>query len=85
MKLTQKKSYVCVIKNEFVNGTYCSLDKDGGLYYRMYKDYLIIGGNDTDVGCRCISKFEELVCRKFNIKKEDILYSWHGQDTISRT
>lgn len=83
MKLTQKKSYVCMIKNEFVNGTYCSLDKDDGLYYRRYKDYLIIGGNDTDVGCRCISKFEELVCEKFNITKEDILYSWHGQDTIS--
>lgn len=83
MKLTQKKSYVCVIKKKFVNGTYCSLDKDNGLYYRMYKDYLIIGGNDTDTGCKCRSNFEDVVCKKFNVNKEDILYSWHAQDTIS--
>ena len=83
MKLTQKKSYVCVIKNKFVKGTYCSLDKDNGLYYRMYKDYLIIGGNDIDTGCKYKSNFEELVCKKLNIVKEDIIYSWHAQDTIT--
>lgn len=83
MKLTQKKSYVCVVKNKFVNGTYCSLDKNNGLYYRMYKDYLIIGGNDTDTGCKCRSNFEDVVCKKFNVNKEDIIYSWHAQDTVS--
>lgn len=83
MKLTQKKSYVCVVKNKFVKGTYCSLDKDNGLYYRMYKDYLIIGGNDSDIGCGCKSSFEKLVCKKLNITKEDILYSYYGQDTTT--
>ncbi len=83
MILTQKKSYVVVIKKDHIKGTYCSLDKDNGLYIRMYKDYLIIGGNDTDTGCKCINNFKEVVCKKFNVNKKDIIYSWHYQDTTT--
>ena len=82
-RLIQKKSYVVVIKKEYINGTYCSLDNDLGLYYRMYKEYLIIGGNDTNTGCRCINNFKELVCKKFNVSIKDILYFWQSQDCIS--
>lgn len=82
MKLTQRKSYVVAIKKETIKGTYCSIDEKG-LYYRMYKDYLIIGGNDRDTGINCSHDFTKVILEKFNISKEDILYSWNGQDCIS--
>lgn len=82
MKLTQRKSYVVAIKKEIIKGTYCSIDEKG-LYYRMYKDYLIIGGNDRDTGINCSHDFTKVILEKFNLSKEDILYSWNGQDCIS--
>ncbi len=82
MNLTQRKSYVVVIKKETFNNTYCSIDEDG-MYYRMIDDYIIVGGNDTDTGNICKEDFEIKVCEKFNIQKEEILYSWVGQDCIT--
>ena len=85
MKLIQRKSYVLVIKKEKfeeVNGTFCSIDSDG-FYFRTYKDYLIIGGNDRDTGTICIKDFEKQVIEKFKIKQEDIKYRWNGQDCIT--
>lgn len=82
LKLTQRRSYVVVIKKDKIKGTYCSINENG-LYYRMYKDYLIIGGNDRDTGTNCNNDFNELIINKFNLKKDDILYSWSGQDCIT--
>lgn len=82
LKLTQRKSYVVAIKHNKIDGTYCNIDQDG-LYYRMYKDYLIIGGNDKDTGTKCMSDFEMKVCEKFNLSKDDLIYSWCGQDCIT--
>ena len=64
-----------------VQGTYCSLDD--GLYFRSYKDYLLVGGNDRDTGSLCINIFINEVIKRLNIKKEDIIYSWSGQDCIT--
>ena len=52
MKLTQTRSYVIAIKKEKINGTYCSIDENG-YYFRSYKDYLIIGGNDRETKDLC--------------------------------
>ena len=82
VKLTQRISYVVVIKKDKIKGTFCSLSDDG-FYFRMYKDYLLVGGNDRDTGCLCKNDFEEEVVKKIKIKKEDILYSWFGQDCIT--
>ena len=82
LKLTQRKSYVVLVKNGYVDATYCSIDEDG-MYYRMYKDYLLIGGNDKDTGTYCLSDFTNIVLNKFNLEEKDIIYSWCGQDTIT--
>ena len=82
MKLTQRRSYVVAVKHEDIDGTYCSIDNDG-MYFRMYKDYLIIGGNDRETGSKCIKDFEESVCTKLNINKDVIEFSWSGQDCIT--
>lgn len=85
MKLTQRRSYVVAVKSKNIKdvvGTFCSIDNTG-LYFRMYQDYLIIGGNDRDTGELCLNDFEKDVINKFNISKEDIKYRWVGQDCIT--
>jgi len=82
MKLTQRKSYVIAFKKELIRGTYCSIDENG-IYYRMVDDYIIVGGNDRDTGCRTITDFERRVSYLFNLTKDEIEYSWSGQDCIT--
>lgn len=82
MKLTQRKSYVVAVKSKNISGTYCNIDNNG-MYFRMYKDYLIIGGNDRDTGCICKNEFKNKVIELLNIKLDDIEYSWTGQDCIT--
>lgn len=80
MKLTQRRSYVCAIKtNKRISGTYCSIDENG-MYFRQYKDYIIIGGNDRDTGDIKKNNFIECV-EKLNIGK--IESAWSGQDCMS--
>ena len=68
MKLTQVRSYVVAVKKNKIKGTYCDIDKDG-IYYRMYDDYLIIGGNDRDTGCKTINDFK----RNYTDKRVKVL------------
>ena len=82
MKLTQRKSYVICIKKNLIKGVYCSIDENG-LYFRMYDDYLIIGGNDKDTGCKCINDFERRICYLFNLTRNEIEYSWCNQDCMT--
>ena len=69
LKLFQRRSYVAAIKHEPCSDTYCSVDENG-MYFRSYKNYLIIGGNDRNIGkeCKCsfISKVE-------NLFKDDVI------------
>lgn len=45
-KMFQNRSYVIAIKNdEDIGGTYTNLETTG-FYFRKYKEYLLIGGND---------------------------------------
>ncbi len=79
-RLTQKRSYVCAIKyNKELEGTYCSIDEDG-LYFRKYKEYLIIGGNDRDL--KDDFKFE-FIDKIKSLNIGEIEYLWSGQDCIS--
>lgn len=79
MKLTQVRSYVVAVKKNKIKGTYCDIDKDG-IYYRMYGEYLIIGGNDRDTGCKTINDFKRRIEYLLNLTDNDIEYSWCGQD-----
>lgn len=79
MKLTQVRSYVVAVKKNKIKGTYCDIDKDG-IYYRMYDDFLIIGGNDRDTGCKTINDFKRRITHLLNLTDNEIEYSWSGQD-----
>ena len=80
LKLFQKRSYVVAIKQEAFSDTYCSVDEDG-LYFRSYNKYLIIGGNDRNVGKECRCYFVSKIQNTF--KENTIEYSWSNQDLIT--
>ena len=84
-KLTQKRSYVVAIEidernNEYFKNTYFG-NADEDLYFRTYKNYLIIGGNDRDTSQECIEDFKKRIEDK--LINDEILYSWSGQDCIT--
>lgn len=83
MKLFQMRSYVMALENAGnVNGTYVS-DKKNGLYFRNYKDLLIVGGGDKRTGRKgdgfdMLRKFAKEYYPKANEK-----YVWATQDCMS--
>ena len=79
-RLTQRRSYVIAIEGDDVKNTYCSID-DGGLYFRSYDKYLLIGGNDRDSKVKYSIDFYRQI--KDFIKDKNIAYNWSGQDCIS--
>ena len=84
-KLTQKRSYVVAVEvdernSEFFNNTYFGTS-DNDLYFRRYKDYLIIGGNDRDTSELCKEDFKERI--ENQLINDKITYSWSGQDCIT--
>ena len=82
LKQYQEKSYVVAIKNESgFNGNVIGLNKDD-LYFRSYKDYLIIGDNQTRTGNNIngFNRLEKYVKEVYNTK---ILYKWINQDCVT--
>ena len=77
MKMKQRRSYVGCIPFKNIKGTYCSIDEDG-MYFRSYKDYLLIGGNDRDTNHICKNKFKEQLESYF--KTKNIKYYYSNQD-----
>ena len=80
MKLTQRKSYVAATTHENITGTYCNIDEDG-LYFRSYKNKLIIGGNDRDIKDKNKDNFYKKI--KNILYKKELEFIWYGQDCIS--
>ena len=81
MKLFQRRSYVVAIKDNMnIKDTYCSIDEDG-LYFRSYKNHLIVGGNDRDTKTVCNKALIQRVQEIF--KNKEIEYKWSNQDCIS--
>ncbi len=84
LRLTQKKSYVTVIKHNNLNISINAVGEgDKDIFYRSYKDYLIIGGNDSktgefDGGFRIT---DEYIKKYFS--NCEIVDRWINQDTIS--
>lgn len=77
MKMKQTRSYVGCIPHKNIKGTYCSIDNNG-MYFRSYKDYLIVGGNDRCTNNICKNKFKEDVESYF--KTKDVKYYYSNQD-----
>ena len=82
-KLFQNRSYVIAVKTkDNIHGTYIDLET-GGLYFRNYQDYLLIGGNDrptADKGC-C---FHNLIhFAKKHYPDCSIDYEWGNQDCMT--
>lgn len=80
MKMSQRRSYVVCGKHKNIDGTYCSIDNNG-LYFRSYKDYLIIGGNDRDTKEKCLNIFSEEIKKDFPYF--EIEYKWSNQDCVT--
>lgn len=84
LKLTQKKSYVAAIRNDNQNIAINAIgDNEKDIYYRTYKDFLLIGGNDLKTGefnegFKPVYSFIEN-----NFPNSEIIYKWINQDTVS--
>ncbi len=83
LKLYQHRSYVIAAKGASdVNGMYLE-DKEDGLSFRNYKDYLLIGGGDHRTGKDGGGyKVLEDFCKK-NFRDATIDYRFATQDCIS--
>ena len=83
LKLYQHRSYVIAAENgPDVNGMYLE-DKENGLSFRNYKNYLLIGGGDHRTGKKgCGYKVLENFCEN-NFPQSEITYRFATQDCIT--
>lgn len=83
LKLYQKRSYVIAFENaEQYDGTFVE-NSEGGLYFRNYKNLLIIGGGDKRTGkggCN-YEKIRQFARQHYPNAKEK--YIWATQDCMS--
>lgn len=80
MKINQKRSYVAYVKDINIDGTYCDIEDDG-IYFRGYKNNIIIGGNDRFTKDHENYNFKDKVNEI--VKGKEIIYYWSGQDCFS--
>lgn len=82
-KMFQNRSYVIAIKNdEDIGGTYTNLETTG-FYFRKYKEYLLIGGNDHKTANGGYH-YENLISFVNNYyPNAKIEYMWANQDCIT--
>lgn len=82
-KMYQKSSYVIAFKSENkINGMYLNVD-DSDFYYRTYKDYLIVGGNDKRTGEKGNTFSNIIEFSKNNLSMTRLDYMWSNQDCVS--
>ena len=83
LKMYQEKSYVVSFKTSLrLKDTYTNSIKSK-FYFRMYKDILIVGGNDIKTGC-VKAQFDNIVefVKKMDPKAE-VIDCWTNQDCIT--
>ena len=82
-KMYQMKSYVVAIKtSKIMRDSYVEL-KEGGFYFRRYKDMMLIGSNDQKTGCmtETYANIMRLIVKVFPDYK--IIKKWSNQDCIT--
>ena len=83
MKLTQKKSFVISLKKEVNQPTNAIGGKANDLYFRTYKDSLVVGGNDMPTGRLC-DFYEPLEAFKDSYAANTpVEYKWVNQDCVT--
>ncbi len=83
LKLYQKRSYVLALEGVGdIGGAYEDI-ADDGVYMRMYKKYLLLGGGDHRTGTKGGGYDAVLKYRADNFKDSKIVTSWATQDTVS--
>lgn len=83
MKMHQEKSHVVDVFNPYeLKGNGVGI-KDDDLYFRNYKDRILIGGSDEKTGCECdgFSKINKLIVDKYNVTK--INHRWINIDAMT--
>lgn len=83
VKMYQNRSYVIAIPSTVdLKGTYVDME-NGGLYFRKYKDYMLIGGNDRKTGDkgRCFDNLVSFVNEHY--KGTIVAYEWANQDCVT--
>ena len=83
VKMYQKKSHVIDVFNNYeLNGNGVGT-RDNDLYFRNYKDRVLIGCCDEKTGYECdgFSKINDLIVKKYNIKK--IRHKWINIDAVT--
>ena len=83
LRLTQNKSYVMVIENNSKQVSNGVGELSSDLYFRTYKNHLIIGGNDQKTGrySKGFSPIKKYLKDHYNNSR--IEYSWVNQDCVS--
>lgn len=82
IKLSQKRSYVIALKNAPQLGVTLEEDEESGLYFRNYRDLLLIGGGDRRTG----EKDGFSLARNFaslHFPESEEVYAWANQDCVS--
>lgn len=83
MKMHQEKSHVVDVFNNYeLKGNGVGVT-DNDLYFRNYKDRVLIGCCDTKTGDDCdgFSEINELIVKKYNVKK--IRHRWINIDAMT--
>lgn len=84
LKLTQKKSYVAVVDQIEAKENFNSIGCFAGdLYFRTYKDKLILGGNDQKTGSYVMGFKPLLQYIEKYYPTHPISYQWVNQDCVS--
>ena len=82
MKLYQNRSYVIAIKGAKDLGCTIENCEQGGLYFRNYKDLLIIGGGGHRTGKSGGFETVRSFIRKYYPSAQEV-YAWANQDCVS--
>lgn len=82
-KIHQRLSYVVAFHYPSIKDVYTSIDENG-LYFRKYKNYLIVGGFDKDhSNTGDIKDLVEKIKQKVDVSKFPMKYIWSNQDIIT--
>lgn len=83
MKLTQKKSFVVALRKEVKEATNAVGGEAKDLYFRTYKDFLLVGGNDMATG-KMVDFFKPLEDFTEKYASQALTeYKWVNQDCVS--